>query len=127
LTDIGAYFVGRAWGRIKLAPHLSPNKTLEGALGGLGLAIGVNVLLGLFPEGFRLYGSFSVVGILISTLIVSCAGQLGDLFESWLKRRANLKDSGRFLPGHGGALDRLDSIIFGAPLLLALWEVIMGL
>lgn len=124
-TDIGAYMVGRKLGKRKLAPHLSPNKTWEGSAGGLLIAIGVVSLL----REFKIAG-FSELSwglLLAATVVCSLAGQLGDLLESWLKRRANVKDSGRFLPGHGGALDRLDSIILAAPLLFALLSVMMSL
>lgn len=127
LTDIGAYFVGKSLGRRKLAPHLSPNKTREGAWGGIIVAIAGNLALTKIPGGYNPYHNLTLSFILAATPLISVAGQLGDLFESWLKRRANVKDSGRFLPGHGGALDRLDSIIFAAPLLLCLVKVMMGL
>lgn len=106
--DSAAYFVGRAWGKHKLAPTISPNKTWEGAIAnliacslvgaGFGPLLGINPLVGL--------GSGVACGIL---------GQLGDLFESAQKRRVNLKDSGTLLPGHGGVLDRIDSLLFSAP------------
>lgn len=111
LGDSGAYFVGRALGRRKLIPKVSPKKTVEGAIGGLVFS----ALTGLF---FCLYfmKDLSPVWGFITALIVGAAGQVGDLAESALKRTANVKDSGSLLPGHGGMLDRIDSLLFGVPL-----------
>ena len=101
-TDIGAYFAGRTMGRRKLAPTISPNKTVEGLFGGVVAAAmfgGLWALLtGLGPALYLLAPLFAV------------AAQGGDLFESWIKRRAGVKDSGNWLPGHGGLLDRLDGL-----------------
>ena len=101
-TDIGAYFVGRSFGRRKLAPTISPNKTVEGLIGGIvaaGLFGGLWAFLtGLGPALYGLAPLFAV------------AAQGGDLFESGVKRRAGVKDSGNWLPGHGGLLDRLDGL-----------------
>ena len=108
LGDSGAYFVGRAIGRRKLAPMLSPAKTVEGSLANLALCVLVGwqggAALGL-PLGWAIAGGLGV-GIL---------GQLGDLFESALKRAVGVKDFGGILPGHGGVLDRFDSFLFSAP------------
>ena len=102
-TDIGAYFSGRSIGGPKLAPAISPNKTWAGLIGGTGAAILVGVSLtawlGLPP---RLAGFSGVLAV---------AGQGGDLYESAMKRRAGVKDSGKLLPGHGGAMDRLDGVV----------------
>ena len=108
--DTGAYFVGITCGRHKLAPKISPNKTIEGAVGGvlIGSAVGTVYLL--------LVG-FPVLPWAVLALMGSIISLLGDLFESLLKRGANLKDSGDFLPGHGGVLDRFDSMMFVAPLI----------
>lgn len=112
-TDVGAYFVGRTMGRTKLAPTVSPNKTVAGFFGGLlgafvALFIYTWILQGAFPFGRGELLAFSV--------LLSFAAQLGDLSESMLKRYTGVKDSGHFLPGHGGLLDRLDSLIFSVPL-----------
>lgn len=108
-TDTFAYFVGRTWGRHPLAPTLSPGKTIEGALGGLFGAMGVGLAFGLW---IHLSASHS----LIVGLIAGLAGQVGDLFESALKRELGIKDFGRIMPGHGGILDRADSLLFVIPL-----------
>jgi phosphatidate cytidylyltransferase len=111
-ADTAAFFVGHAVGRHPLAPSLSPGKTVEGVLGGLvGGALGALLVrrLGLPTLGVP---QAVLLGVLVAALSV-----LGDLFESFLKRWAGLKDSGALFPGHGGMLDRLDSLLFGAPLL----------
>lgn len=102
-TDIGAFFAGRSIGGPKLAPAISPNKTIAGLVGGI-------VSAGL--AGFAWVQAVKLPGLLIwiaPTLAV--LSQAGDLFESWLKRRAGVKDSGHWLPGHGGLLDRLDGLV----------------
>ena len=109
-TDIGAYLAGRLIGGPKLAPRISPGKTRSGAAGGLASA----VLVGLIAA----WSSSS--GDPLRAALVACllgvASQVGDLMESWVKRRAGVKDSGRLLPGHGGLLDRLDGLLIAAPL-----------
>jgi phosphatidate cytidylyltransferase len=110
-ADTGAYFAGRAFGRHKLAPNVSPGKTWEGVAGGALLAVGVSLggayLLG--PVGS--YVAF--IGLVVVTVMISV---LGDLMESLFKRVVNLKDSGGLLPGHGGIMDRVDSLTAAAPL-----------
>ncbi|WP_117238505.1 phosphatidate cytidylyltransferase [Thermus sediminis] len=111
-TDIGAYFAGRFFGRNQLAPEISPGKTLEGSLGGIlfsfaALLVYTGVVREVFPFGLLELWFFS--------LLLSLAAQLGDLVESMLKRFCGVKDSGHFLPGHGGLLDRLDSLLFTIP------------
>lgn len=102
-TDIGAYFSGRKFGGPKLAPRISPNKTWAGLIGGV---IAAELLSLAFSFGLGL----SWVAAYFATFLAVCA-QIGDLFESWLKRRAGAKDSSRLLPGHGGVLDRLDGLV----------------
>ena len=102
-TDIGAYFVGRAFGRAKLAPSISPNKTLAGLYGGMAGAT-------LFAGGWVLLAGLNLALLVLAPLF-ALAAQAGDLFESWMKRRAGVKDSGNWLPGHGGLLDRLDGLV----------------
>ena len=117
-ADIGAYFSGRRFGKKKLCPEVSPNKTFEGVYGGILLAQPVAVLYVIFTlEGPKI-NDFLVVCFL--ALVVSLVSVLGDLYESVLKRLNNQKDSGSLLPGHGGLLDRLDSLSASAPIFLLL-------
>jgi phosphatidate cytidylyltransferase len=102
-TDIGAYFAGRTFGKRKLAPSISPNKTVEGLLGGIAAAT-------IFGGAWVLATGLSVA-LLVLAPVLAIAAQGGDLFESRMKRRAGVKDSGNWLPGHGGALDRLDGLV----------------
>lgn len=111
--DISAYFVGRSFGRHKMAPVLSPKKTWEGAAGNL--AGSVLVALGFaYWIGPRL-GAYGWAHLLAIAVLANIAGQIGDLVESAYKRAAGVKDSGALLPGHGGMLDRIDSLIFAVP------------
>ena len=106
-TDTAAYFVGRAVGSRKLAPNVSPNKTWEGAAGGFLGAVVCGVSLNAALD----LGVSAPVAVLVSAILGVC-GQLGDLYESKLKRMAGVKDSGRLFPGHGGILDRMDSLMW---------------
>ncbi len=108
-SDTTAFFVGRAWGRHHLAPHISPAKTWEGAIGGILGAIIVSLFF-ILPTPLILHLNWGQVILL--GLIVSIFGQLGDLVESLFKRNMGVKDSGRLIPGHGGVLDRMDSVVF---------------
>ncbi len=108
-ADTGAYFAGRLFGRVKLAPKVSPGKTWEGVLGGLA-ASGLVALAGAWWFG---YPPLSMVALAVAVALISI---VGDLTVSLFKRHAGLKDSGRLFPGHGGILDRIDSIAAGAPL-----------
>ena len=109
-TDTGAYFTGRAIGRHPMAPRISPNKTWEGAAGGLGAAVIAVVALGLAFDVDTPRWQQVIIGV-----AVGVASQLGDLLESRLKRVSNVKDAGSIIPGHGGVLDRLDSIVVSIP------------
>ena len=102
-TDIGAYFVGRAIGRTKHAPLISPGKTVEGLIGGV-------IAAALLGGAWVIYLDLSRVLLILAPLF-ALAAQGGDLFESWIKRRVGVKDSGHWLPGHGGLLDRLDGLV----------------
>lgn len=116
LTDSGAYLFGRAFGKHKLAPHVSPNKTWEGSVCGTIFAVVIlAIYLHFWPVG---YHSWSLM--VLMTLILSILGQFGDLVESALKRYYGVKDSGKILPGHGGILDRFDSMLLVMPALYLL-------
>ena len=114
-SDIGAYFVGRAIGGRKLIPAVSPGKTVSGALGGLVTTIVVSSLYVRFALGPLASLTMTVPAALLFGAIISVSAQIGDLVESLLKREANVKDSSRLIPGHGGLLDRLDSLLFVLP------------
>ena len=127
-TDIAAYFVGRAFGKRKLMPSVSPGKTVAGAIGGLVAAVLIALAwerlvlrpvaqLGMRPWNTILFGA-----------VVSVAAQVGDLAESLLKREAGVKDSSHLIPGHGGVLDRFDSLLFVLPVayLLLGWMLIFA-
>lgn len=116
-SDVCAYFVGRAIGRRKLAPQVSPGKTIEGALGGLagGALAAAVVAQSLFPTQ-------SLPLIVVLGMVLALAGIAGDLLESLFKRYVGAKDSGTLFPGHGGALDRMDAFLLAAPLLYAFFR-----
>jgi len=109
VNDSFAFLVGKNFGKHKLFPSVSPKKTVEGLLGGLVFSL----LAGLFISKYQT--DFSLINWLIIALIVSILGTVGDLVESKFKRQADIKDSGTIMPGHGGVLDRLDSLLFAAP------------
>jgi phosphatidate cytidylyltransferase len=118
--DSAAYLAGRAFGRHKLAPVVSPGKTIEGSLGGLLAAVLVSAAV------FRISGALPVwAGVLVGAAIGIC-GQLGDLSESFLKRQAGAKDSGNLIPGHGGMLDRVDALLFAFPAALLMYWIAEG-
>lgn len=131
VADIAAYFAGKAFGKHKLAPNISPGKTIEGAVGGLiGVALYFFLWRALTTEGGPLAGawvralgehSWMVFTLFMGLGVLSI---VGDLFESWLKRGAGLKDSGTLLPGHGGILDRIDALTSTLPIaaLYVLWQ-----
>ena len=119
-TDIGAFFAGRSIGGPKLAPRISPAKTWSGLIGGIALATALALVLHLF-EGLPLH-------LVLATPMLAILAQGGDLYESAIKRRAGVKDSGNILPGHGGVLDRLDGLVPVAPVaaLLVLVPHLLG-
>lgn len=112
MTDSAAFFTGRQIGGEKLAPDISPSKTWSGALGGLALGTGAGLLVWIIATDSPWW-----IGLLLSA-VISILGQLGDLSESALKRHFRIKDSGDIIPGHGGLMDRLDSLTFGVLLVL---------
>lgn len=114
-TDSGAYLVGVRFGKRKLAPRVSPNKTIEGSLGGILSAVLVTGIFMLVRP--QVYSPYNAFVFLILAVLFSIAGQLGDLVESSVKRHFGVKDSGKFIPGHGGVLDRFDSLLFVFPLM----------
>lgn len=114
-TDIGAYVVGRALGRRKLMPSVSPGKTVAGAVGAVLVAVIVTWLYVRYALQPVAQLVMTPVGIVVFGVVISIAAQFGDLFESMLKREAGVKDSSSLIPGHGGVLDRLDSLFFVLP------------
>jgi phosphatidate cytidylyltransferase len=114
-TDVGAYAFGRTFGRKKLIPSISPGKTVEGAVGGLGLAIVICLLYVRFILMPYAQLGLTIQGAVLFAIVISVAAQTGDLAESLLKREAGVKDSSRIIPGHGGILDRFDSLLFVMP------------
>lgn len=121
--DAGALFTGMALGRHKLAPRTSPKKTVEGAVGGLLSSVAAALLFGLILR-WAFAVPCALPQLLLSALIGGAVSQLGDLAFSLIKREFGVKDYGRLLPGHGGALDRFDSTVFAAPVLLLLTEAL---
>jgi len=111
-TDSGAYFIGKSFGKNKLWPEISPNKTVEGSIGGVVCAVIVAVLFVAFSSI-----PTSLITLMGITVVLSIFGQMGDLVQSAFKRHFNVKDSGEILPGHGGILDRFDSLLFVWPIL----------
>jgi phosphatidate cytidylyltransferase len=108
--DGAALFIGRAWGRHRVTPRLSPNKSLEGYAAGIAAAVVTSLLVGgwLLPQRSSAF-------LILAGVVIGLSGILGDLFESLIKRGAKVKDSSDLLPGHGGLLDRIDSLLFALP------------
>lgn len=135
VADIGAYFFGKAFGRHKLAPLISPGKSWEGAIGGWICVLAFGIAMTYFsfkfyssmPNNFflDLFYKWGWVGLGLVLSLLTAASVVGDLVESQLKRRAQMKDSSQLLPGHGGVLDRIDALIFVLPLALMI-DVIMN-
>ncbi len=121
-SDTGAYVVGCSMGKHKLCPNISPNKTIEGALGGLVFGVLVAVIF-----GWLILPDVSVTFVIIAAILLNSASIVGDLTESIIKRGTGTKDSGTILAGHGGVLDRMDSMLFAAPFLYYLLLYARGL
>lgn len=117
VMDIGAYFSGRRFGKVQLAPLISPGKTWEGVYGGLGSTAILMVLILLFVD----WASENWLKVIVATTLAAVASVVGDLYESRSKRAANKKDSSRLLPGHGGVLDRIDGVLAAIPVFAFAW------
>ncbi|MGZ5431925.1 MAG: phosphatidate cytidylyltransferase [Thermoanaerobaculia bacterium] len=120
LGDSGAYYFGKAFGKHKLSPVISPKKTVEGMAGGVFVSIVTAIVI-----HFTFFPKFPLHHAIIAGVILSLTGVVGDLAESMWKRSAAVKDSGTLLPGHGGFLDRFDSILFTAPILYCYWTLMV--
>ncbi len=116
IGDAGAYYVGKRFGKRKLSPLISPKKTVEGFMGGITTSIICAIVISL-----TFFSEFPLVHAIVVGAVLSVAGVIGDLAESMWKRSAAVKDSGTLIPGHGGFLDRFDSILFTAPILYVYW------
>lgn len=119
IGDAGAYYIGSKFGRRRLSPRVSPKKSVEGGAGGV-----VTSIIAAAIIHFTFFPEFPLHHAMLAALILSVTGVIGDLAESLWKRSASVKDSGTLIPGHGGFLDRLDSILFTAPLLYAYWYLL---
>lgn len=118
LVDTGAYFIGKKWGRTRLCATVSPKKSVEGAVGGV-----LTAALGLLVFRATVFSNLSLFTLFLIAFGIGSVAQVGDLFESLLKRAAGVKDSGALLPGHGGVLDRFDGVVFTLPLMYTLIRV----
>ncbi|MBL4775317.1 MAG: phosphatidate cytidylyltransferase [Mariprofundus sp.] len=118
VSDSAAYFVGRAWGKRKLCPAVSPGKSIEGAIGGLVFGVPVAAACWVYWDVLPL------VWAILLAIVAVIAGMLGDLSESSVKRIVGAKDSGRWLPGHGGILDRTDAMLMAVPITWAVWGLL---
>jgi phosphatidate cytidylyltransferase len=119
IADAGAYYVGKNFGKRRLSPRISPKKSVEGLAGGLVISS-----LAAIAIHYTFFPAFPLLHAVIAGLVLSMAGVVGDLAESMWKRSAAVKDSGTLIPGHGGFLDRFDSILFTAPILYVYWVLI---
>ncbi len=121
LGDAGAYYVGKRFGKHLLSPRISPKKTIEGLIGGIAVSVLTAVVI-----HFTFFQAFPLVHAIIAGIILSVAGVIGDLAESMWKRSAAVKDSGTLFPGHGGFLDRFDSVFYTTPILYVYWVLIQN-
>ena len=125
ICDTCAYLVGSSFGRHKLAPVLSPKKSVEGAIGGVAGSVIVAFLFGYFVQHKLFSGKNLAVEYMLICFVGACFSQVGDLFASAIKRNNDIKDYGHLIPGHGGILDRFDSVIFVAPIVYVLSLIIL--
>ncbi|HRN53220.1 MAG TPA: phosphatidate cytidylyltransferase, partial [Gemmatimonadaceae bacterium] len=125
LNDSGAFFFGKKFGTTKLMPSVSPGKTWAGAWGALGTTIVCTHLISQFVLKPYAGLAFTLVGTVIFGTVISVAAQVGDLVESMLKREAGVKDSSALIPGHGGVLDRTDSLLFTVPIAYVMLEQLL--
>jgi phosphatidate cytidylyltransferase len=121
LGDAGAYYVGKRFGKHLLSPRISPKKTIEGLIGGIAVSVLTAVVI-----HFTFFQAFPLIHAIIAGIILSVAGVIGDLAESMWKRSAAVKDSGTLFPGHGGFLDRFDSVFYTTPILYVYWVLIQN-
>ncbi|HEY8181886.1 MAG TPA: CDP-archaeol synthase [Thermoanaerobaculia bacterium] len=121
LGDAGAYYIGKRFGKHLLAPAISPKKTIEGLCGGIAVSILTAIII-----HFTFFQAFPLIHAVIAGILLSVAGVIGDLAESMWKRSASVKDSGTLFPGHGGFLDRFDSVFFTTPILYVYWVLIQN-
>ena len=124
VADIAAYFSGRRWGQVKLAPLISPGKTREGAYGALVAVLAYGMLTGPLIGLWQYHGLPSLLLAAAILSLVTIISIIGDLFESLLKRQAGIKDSSQLLPGHGGILDRMDSVMSALPLMALMLTIL---
>jgi len=121
LGDAGAYYIGKRFGKHLLSPRISPKKTIEGLIGGIAVSIVTAIVI-----HFTFFQAFPLLHAIIAGIILSLAGVIGDLAESMWKRSAAVKDSGALFPGHGGFLDRFDSVFYTAPILYVYWVLVQN-
>ena len=125
-TDVGAYFIGRFFGRHNLFPRISPSKTWEGLIGGIIFAILASAIFTVIVHGKMGSISISTMDVVVLGILLSIVGAVGDMFESLVKRASGMKDSSNLVPGMGGMLDVIDSLLFGAPVLYVYARVFMS-
>jgi len=121
-VDIGAYFAGKTIGGPKIAPKISPNKTWAGLIGAM---IASSILLFIATSQSDYFPKFDIIYVVLASILLSILAQTGDFFESWVKRKFDVKDSSNIIPGHGGLLDRLDGLLFIAPAIAVLLTILV--
>ena len=124
MSDTGAYFTGVCFGKHKMAPVISPKKTWEGFFGGWVISVGMTVLYGVICNALMGYAQFDLLSLAITALVLAPLSVVGDLLASLIKRRTGIKDYGSIMPGHGGVMDRFDSVVFIAPMVLLVFIIL---